>query len=63
MGKTNLPSVTVETFTQIVKMQLEENNYRPIFGLGKGGIGKSESLHDLAVNDLKIGYIDRKAHV
>lgn len=58
MGKTNLPSVTVETFTQIVKMQLEENNYRPIFGLGKGGIGKSESLHDLAVNDLKIGYID-----
>lgn len=58
MGKTNLPSVTVETFTQIVKMQLEENNYRPIFGLGKGGIGKSESLHDLAVEDLKIGYID-----
>ena len=54
----NLPSITVDTFIEIVKMQLEEKNYRPIFGLGKGGIGKTESIHDLAVKELGIGYID-----
>jgi hypothetical protein len=31
---------------------------RPVFGLGKGGIGKTESVRDLAINKLKIGYID-----
>lgn len=54
----NLPSVTVETFTQIVELQFKENNLRPIFGLGKGGIGKTESIMDLAKNKLGIGYID-----
>lgn len=58
MSCENLPSVTVKEFTDIIKMQLEEDNYRPVFGLGKGGIGKTESLKDLAVNDLGIGYID-----
>lgn len=53
----NLPSVTVETFTKIVEMQFKENNFRPIFGLGKGGIGKTESIKDLAKR-LGVGYID-----
>lgn len=38
-------------------MQFEEGNKRPIFGLGKGGIGKTESIADLA-KELNIGYID-----
>ena len=58
MGSLNLPSITVDTFTKIVEMQFNENNFRPIFGLGKGGIGKTESIMDLAKNKLKIGYID-----
>lgn len=53
----NLPSVTISEFVQIVKMQYEENNYRPIFGLGKGGIGKTEAIKDLAT-ELGIGYVD-----
>ena len=58
MSSLNLPSITVDTFTKIVEMQFNENNFRPIFGLGKGGIGKTESIMDLAKNKLKIGYID-----
>lgn len=53
----NLPTVTVEQFTSIVKEQFIEGNRRPIFGLGKGGIGKTESIKDLA-ESMGIGYID-----
>ena len=53
----NLPTVTVEQFTTIVKRQFSAGIKRPIFGLGKGGIGKTESIADLA-KDLGIGYID-----
>lgn len=54
----NMPIVTVEEFNKIIEEQLTEGNLRPVFGLGKGGIGKTESIYDLAVNKLKIGYID-----
>jgi len=57
MSDLNIPSVDVETFSEIVKEQFLEKNFRPIFGLGKGGIGKTESIHDLAL-DLNVGYID-----
>lgn len=58
MSSSNLPSITVDTFTKIVEMQFNEKNFRPIFGLGKGGIGKTESIMDLAKNKLHIGYVD-----
>lgn len=58
MSTNNLPSITVEDFCKIVEMQFKEKNFRPIFGLGKGGIGKTESIMNLAKNKLKIGYID-----
>ena len=58
MSTNNLPVVTVEQFTRIVELQLSEQNYRPIFGLGKGGIGKTESIETLAKEKLNIGYID-----
>jgi hypothetical protein len=58
MNNNNLPSITVDTFTKIVEMQFNERNFRPIFGLGKGGIGKTESIMDLALNKLHIGYVD-----
>lgn len=57
MAENNLPSITVEHFYDIIKMQLSENNYRPIFGLGKGGIGKTESIEELT-KELNIGYVD-----
>ena len=57
MSTNNIPSVTVETFTKIIEMQFQERNFRPIFGLGKGGIGKTESIYDLT-KKLGIGYVD-----
>jgi hypothetical protein len=57
MAASNLPTVTVSQFTTIVERQFKEGNRRPIFGLGKGGIGKTESIYNLA-KSLGIGYID-----
>lgn len=54
----NFPIVTVKQFTEIVKLSFSEGIMRPIFGLGKGGIGKTESIEDLAKKELKIGYVD-----
>lgn len=53
----NLPSVSLGDFIQIVEQQLDEGNFRPIFGLGKGGIGKTESIEYIA-RKRGIGYID-----
>ena len=53
----NLPVVNVAQFTEIVSMQFQEGNRRPIFGLGKGGIGKTEAIATLA-RELGVGYID-----
>ena len=57
MANMNLPVVDVQQFTKIVEMQFNEGIKRPIFGLGKGGIGKTESIKDLA-DKLNVGYID-----
>lgn len=57
MANLSIPAISVGQFNQIVEQQIREENYRPIIGLGKGGIGKSESLGDLAKR-LDIGYID-----
>ncbi|KPU45938.1 hypothetical protein OXPF_04060 [Oxobacter pfennigii] len=53
----NIPIVTVEQFTKIIEMQYKEGLMRPIFGLGRGGIGKTESIIDLAIK-MGIGHID-----
>lgn len=58
MTKNNLPSITVKDFTEIVKMQFNEKDFKPIIGLGKGGIGKTQSIEELAKDELKIGYVD-----
>lgn len=52
-----MPVITIADFSEIIKRQLSEENYRPIMALGRGGIGKSESMEELAHN-LGIGYID-----
>lgn len=53
----NLPVVSVGQFVEIVELQFNQHIKRPIFGLGKGGVGKTESIRDLAIK-LGIGYID-----
>lgn len=58
MSNSNMPIVTVKQFSNIIKEQMAEGNTRAIFGIGKGGIGKSESIESLAKQELGIGYVD-----
>ncbi len=52
-----MPKVTVEEFTMIIERNILNQLYRPIFGIGKGGIGKTDSIEELA-QKLNIGYVD-----
>lgn len=52
-----MPKVTVEEFVAIIERNILNEIYRPVFGIGKGGIGKTESIEELA-HKLSIGYVD-----
>lgn len=53
----SLPTVNVGEFLNIIEEQFNDGDLRPIFGLGKGGIGKTRSIIDLA-KKLGVGHID-----
>lgn len=53
-----LPIVNMNTAIEIVRQTYMEKEKRSLFLLGKGGIGKSEAIENLAKRDLQIGYID-----
>lgn len=57
MEHSNIPTVTIDQFKQIARLQYQEADHRPLFGLGKGGIGKSECIRELAA-ELGVGHID-----
>lgn len=54
---TNAPFINQEVVPQIVKRMVERKSSRPIFFLGKGGIGKTEAIADIA-QELNMGYVD-----
>lgn len=58
MADNNFPVVNIQEFTGIIKKQLLEGNYRPVIGIGKGGIGKTESIEELAKKEMGIGHVD-----
>lgn len=53
----NMMSVSVDKFTEIIKTDLEDEIYEPIIGIGKAGVGKTMSIHELT-KELKIGYCE-----
>lgn len=53
----NMMSVTIEDFTSEVEAQLEEENYNPMIGIGKSGVGKTMSLYELT-QKLGIGFCE-----
>lgn len=53
----NAPIITQTTASQIVKNMIERGNTRPIMFFGKGGIGKTEAIANIAM-ELNIGYVD-----
>lgn len=55
MSDMNLLSVNVDRFTRLVEEQLEDENLTPVLGLGRSGIGKTESIFELC-QKLGIGF-------
>lgn len=53
----NMKTVTLNRVLEQVKFQLRMGDYSPIIVIGKSGIGKTESLSELA-KDLKIGFVE-----
>ena len=53
----NMKTVSLKRITAIIRYQLEDEDYTPIVLLGKSGIGKTESVRDLAA-DLGIGFCE-----
>jgi hypothetical protein len=53
----NMMEVTIEKFTDLIKMDLEDENYEPIIGLGKSGVGKTMSIYELT-QQMGIGFCE-----
>lgn len=53
----NMLEINIEDFTNEIKEQLEDKNYKPLLGLGKSGVGKTQSIKELA-KELNIGYCE-----
>ena len=57
METLNMLSVTVGMFSRLVREQLEDNDLTPIIGIGKSGVGKTESIYELT-QELGIGFCE-----
>lgn len=53
----NMMEISIERFINEIKMDLEDDNYDPMMGLGKSGIGKTMSIHELT-QELGIGFCE-----
>jgi hypothetical protein len=51
----NLKTITIKQFKEFVRSNIQQGIITPTFGIGKPGIGKTESMVQLA-NELGIGY-------
>lgn len=55
MSDMNMAEVDIQTFTRLIREALEEEDYAPMIGIGKCGVGKTVSIHELT-QELGIGY-------
>lgn len=59
METLNMMSVPVERFIREVRDSIEDENYDPIIGIGKSGVGKTESIKELA-DDMGLGFCEMR---
>ena len=52
-----LPVISTKTMKEVVELHVKEDGKRPLFFLGKGGIGKSKIVESIT-KEMGIGYID-----
>ena len=57
MDTLNMKTVPLNRVTSLIRRQLEDKDYTPVILLGKSGIGKTESIRDLA-SGLHIGFCE-----
>lgn len=50
-------SVNISTFTRFIKEQMEDEDLTPVIGIGKSGVGKTESIFELT-KELGIGFCE-----
>lgn len=53
----NMMPVTIKTFTRMVRESIEDNDLTPIIGIGKSGVGKTESIFELT-KEMGIGFCE-----
>lgn len=51
----NMLEITIEQFVNIIREKLEDEDYDPVMGIGKSGVGKTMSIDELT-KELGIGY-------
>lgn len=51
----NMKSVSIGKFVELVKESIEDEDMTPIVGIGKSGVGKTQSIFELT-QELKIGF-------
>ena len=53
----NMMEISVDQFVEQIKEDLEDENYNPVIGIGKSGVGKTMSIYELT-KELKIGFCE-----
>lgn len=53
----NMMEISVDKFVNEIKMDLEDENYDPVIGIGKSGVGKTMSIYELT-QELGIGFCE-----
>lgn len=53
----NMMEISVDRFIELIKDDLEDENYDPIMGIGKSGVGKTMSVYELT-QELGIGFCE-----
>lgn len=53
----NMMEISVDRFVNEIKLDLEDENYDPVIGIGKSGVGKTMSIYELT-QELGIGFCE-----
>ena len=59
METLNMMSISIDMFSRMVREQLEDHDLTPIMGIGKSGVGKTESIYELT-KELGIGFCEMR---
>lgn len=53
----NMMEINIQTFTRIIREKIEDEDYDPVMGIGKAGVGKTMCITELC-KELGIGYAE-----